>query len=296
MNLRRVAAKFETTQFDTFDEATSLWASKGLTGKIMPVDRFLSIFHRSTVRRQLGIAPNSTLPTSETIRNPATGEVFVVGLVRGDSTEGVAYDSVGILNECDSVGIVNRKATIGSGQDLGVLVNSVAGKHYMSIELRSSSKIRGTTEEFEAHYFLTAPLHSDLQIWDFIVLNGVSYQVATVYIDSGLRFARVIERDDPRVDIVFYKKGPTSGYNPTTGQVTDGLTAYNMSGFFESFEAKDIDNQSIFSRDMKFIIEQANIGIVPEEKDELVYQGQRYKVHTVQQDFLKKQFKLHCRV
>lgn len=296
MNFRNIAAKFETTSFDGFDEATQTWVKDSLKGKVMPIDRFLSIFHRATTRRALGIAPNSPLPASHTIRVPSTGEIFIVGLIRSDQKDSNVYDSVGILSKAYSVGQVKRKATIGTGENLGVLVESVVGNHYMDIELRTSSEIDGATEEYESKFFLTAPVHSDIQPWDYISLNGTNYQVTVTYIDSGLKMCRVIQREDPRVDVTYHRRGATSAYSPSTGVVTSGLTDFPTSGFFEGFNSSEVDETTILSKDVKLIIAKSDIGFYPETGDELTYSGQTYKVHRVHEDFLSKQIKLHCRV
>jgi len=294
MNLRRVANKFETTSFDIFNESTQLWETEGMDGKIMPIDRFLSIFHRATRRRALGLSPNATLPTSNTIRDASTGQAYVVGLVRADAAKDTAYDSTGILHGCDYIASILRKAPIGLASDPGVLVETTVGQHYMDIELRASAESPETTDEYDAHFFLTAPAQADIQQWDFVNYNGTSYHIQTVYNDSGLKMARVVEQADPRVDVTFHKRAATAAYAPATGVVTSGMVNYAISGFFRGFQLKDVNEESISSGDVQFIIEQDNIGVVPTNHDELTWESQTYKVKAVQQDFLKRQYKLHC--
>jgi hypothetical protein len=294
MNLRKVAAKFETTSFDVFNETTQLWESDGFTGKVMPIDRFLSIFHRATRRRALGLSPGAIIPASNTLRDPATGQAYIMGLTREDSRNATAYDQTGILHGCDYIAEIFRSAPVGAVDDPGVLVPASVGEHYMDIELRASAENEEATGTFDGHFFLTAPAQADLEQWDFIVYQGTSYQVHTVYNDSGMTMARIVERDDPRVDIVFHHKGATSDYDPSTGTVTAGMTDYNVSGFFQGFELTDIDNDAVSSGDLQFIIKQSHIGVTPTIQDELTWEGQRYKVRSVQRDFTEEQYKLHC--
>ena len=294
MDLRRIANTFETTSFDIFNESTQLWESDGMEGKIMPIDRFLSIFHRATRRRALGLAPGTVLPDSHTIRDPATGQAYIVGLIRTDSAKAVAYDSVGILHGVDSIGTISRKATVGPADDPGILASSDVGSHYMDMELRSSVEADERIDTFESHFFLTTPTQSDIQQWDFITYQGRIFQVQAAYNDSGMNMARVVEKDDPRVDVTFHKKGDTSDYNPITGVVTSGLVDYAVSGFFRGFAITEIDGSAVSSGDMQFIISQEHIGVVPTNQDELTYNGKRYNIKAVQQDFEREQYILHC--
>jgi hypothetical protein len=294
MDLRRVANKFENTSFDVFNETTQLWEKDGMRGKVMPIDRFLSIFHRATRRRALGIAPTATIPASNTIRDPSTGQAYIMGLVRGDAAKGVHYDGVGILHGCDVIGEIIRKAPIGLSTDPGVLVQASAGQHYMDIELRSASESDESIQNYESHFFLTAPHQADLQQWDYITYDGRSYQVQSSYNDSGMTMARVVERTDPRVDVTFHKKGGASGYDPVTGTVTSGMVDYAVSGFFRGFALTDVDNEAVSSGDVQFVIQQDHIGVIPSAQDQLTWDGQKYNVKAVQQDFLNHQYNLHC--
>jgi hypothetical protein len=296
MDLRRVAAKFETTSFDVFNETTQLWETGGMVGKIMPIDRFLSIFHRATRRRALGLPPSATLPASRTIRDPATGQAYVVGLVRGDSAKAIHYDSVGVLHGCDVVAEVFRKAPVGPVNDPGALVSSSTGVHYMDLELRSASEADETVQTYESHFFLTCPAHTDITQWDYVSYLGKTYEVQASYNDSGLTMCRVVERIDPRVDVTFHKKGAGSGYNPSTDVVTSGMVDYTVSGFFKGFSLDDVDGEAVSSGDVQFIIQQTHIGVVPSAEDQLTWDGQRYNIKAVQQDFLSHEYHLHCRI
>lgn len=294
MDLRRVANKFETTAFDVFNETTLLWETGTLTGKVMPIDRFLSIFHRATRRRSIGISPSSAIPAHHTIREPLTGKAYIMGLIRGDVKDGAYYDRVGILHGVDVLGQVHRKAPVGPANDPGILVDSVIGSHYMDVELRSASESDEGVENFESHFFLTAPYHSDLMPWDFITYEGESYQVQVPYVDSGMRMARVVKRDDPRVDVVFHKKSGTSGYDPATQTVTTGIVDYQISGFFRGFGLADVDGVAVSSGDVQFVVQTDHIGVYPTNQDQLTWRGNKYNIAAVQEDFLSKHYTLHC--
>ena len=210
MNLRKVAASFETTHFDTYDETLDTWTECGMQGKVLPLDRFLSNFNRPTKRRSLGLSPTAVVPTSNTLRVPATGEIYFIGELRQDSQNSVAYDQLGILHRSTTLGTVNRRAPAGPSNDPGWLVDAVSSTHYMDMELRSASEIDEHEQRFDGSYFAVLPPHADLQPWDRLNVGGLDYIVQISHMDSGFRFARAINRIDPRKDFVYHSRGNTA--------------------------------------------------------------------------------------
>lgn len=294
MNLRKVAASFETTEFDAWDESNELFVAKSLTGKIRSVDRFLSNFNRPTKRRLLGLSPSATIPASNTIRDPSTGEIYFIGELRQDSEQGVAYDQVGVLHKTTAIATISRKAPIGPGNDPGVLVASQIGKHYADVELRSASETEEQENDFEGNYFLMMPPHVDLEEWDEVTFDSEAYMIKTPYFDSGFRFARAVKREDPRKDFTYYFRDTGVAYNTATRVVTEGFTTYSVTGFSLEFELDDLNYTPLKVGRQKIVIKQSHIGIVPSAEDELLWEGQRYKVKGVSQDFLNAQYQLDC--
>lgn len=294
MDLRKVAAWFETTEFDTYDEALDSWTTCGMAGKVMPVDRFLSNFNRPTRRRSLGLSPLAVTPASNTIRVPATGEIYIIGGLRQDSRESEAYDEVGILHRSETLGVVNRKAPAGPSNDPGWLMDAVAANHYMDVELRATSGVDEQKQQFEGDYFVILPPHADIQLWDRLTVDGEDYMVELAYMDSGFKFVRAIKRQDHRQNFVYHSRSAAAGYVPSTGVVTDGLVDYNVTGFAMDDEIGDSTTLQTKTSDLAITVEQSHIGVVPTTEDELTWDSKRRRVINVKQDFLKEQYHLHC--
>jgi hypothetical protein len=294
MNLRKVAATFETTQFETYDEALETWDFCPLVGKVMPIDRFLSNFNRPTKRRLLGISPDAEIPDSRTIRVPSTGEIYFIGELRTDAQQGAAYDQVGVLHRSVATAVINRKAPVGPSNDPGWLVSAEIGKHYGDTELRATAEIEENRQEFEGDYFVMFPPQASLERWDEVVFQGDNYMIQTSYPDSGFRFARAVRRSDPRTDFVYHARSITSGYNTATGQVFDGLVNYNVTGLAFGDNVSELNYAALKAGELKVVVEQDHIGIVPKTEDELTWDGQLYKVFRVSQDFQHNQYELHC--
>lgn len=294
MDLRKVAASFETTKFDAWDESNELFVAESLTGKIRSVDRFLSNFNRPTKRRLLGISPSATIPASNTIRDPSTGEIYFIGELRQDSAKGATYDQVGVLHKTTAIATISRRAPVGPGNNPGVLVASEIGKHYADVELRSASETDEQEDDFEGSYFLMMPPHADLEEWDEITFDSEVYMIKTPYFDSGFRFARAVKQSDPRKDFTYYFRDTSVAYNTATRVVTAGFTTYSVTGFVRGFELDDINYTPLKAGRIKIIVKQSHIGIIPSAEDELLWDGQRYKVKGVSQDFLNNQFQLDC--
>ena len=294
MNLRKVAASFETTQFDAYNEGSDTWTACAMAGKVMPLDRFLSNFNRPTKRRSLGVSPTAVPPDSNTLRVPATGAIYMMGELRKDSQSSVAYDQVGILHRSTTLGTINRRAPAGPAEDPGWLVETEIASHYMDMELRSASEIDEHEQRYDGSYFAVMPPHAQMQSWDRLNADGFDYIVQVQYMDSGFRFARVVNRIDPRKDFVYNSQGGTAGYDPSTRIVTDGFTAYNVTGFALGQGLTESRESSTQDADLVVIVDQANIGVVPTPRDELTWDGQAYKVTKVEEDFIETQYKIHC--
>jgi len=294
MDLRKPAAWFETTEFDIYDEALATWTASGLTGKIMPADRFLSNFNRPTRRRSLGLPPETAVPASNTIRVPSTGEIYFIGALRQDAQGGYAYDKIGILHRSETLGTVNRRAPVGPSNNPGWLVETVVASHYMDVELRSTSEVDEQKQQFEGDFFVAMPPHATPQAWDRLSIGGEDYMVELTYADSGFKFVRAIKRQDHRQDFVYHSRSAAVDYDPATGVVTDGLVNYNVTGFAMDDQLGDSNTLQTKESRLVITVEQAHIGVVPTTEDELTWNSQRRRVMRVDQDFLNQQYHLHC--
>lgn len=293
MDLRRAAAYFEGTSFDTWDEGTSTWTLGAITAKLAPVDRFLSNFHRPTHRRMLGINPATSLPASNTIRVQSTGDIYIIGQLRSDDKNDYEYDSIGIAHLTTFQLVVHRKAPIGPSNDPGVLIDSVVGTHYGDIEFRATSESPEQHEEYEDDVFLILPPHTDLQEWDFVYRGTETYQVKSAYIDSGFMFARAVLRQDYRRDFTYHRKGTGAGYNTATGIVTSGFVDYAVTGFSRNISEEEISYADMRPKQLKIVIKQDHIGFTPSIDDQMTWtDGLRYDVRGVRQDPASEEWQL----
>lgn len=283
MDLRTAAAYFEGTSFDTYDEGTAAWTLDAFYAKLAPVDRFLSNFHRPTHRRMLGIDPSVSLPASNTIRLGTTGDVYIIGQVRGDDRDDYEYDNIGISHLVTSTVEIHRRAPTGPSSNPGWLVDSTVGTHYADLEFRASVLGAEQHDSFDDEFFVILPPHADLQEWDFIVRGTETYQVKSSYIDSGFRFGRCVQRSDVRRDFVYLSRGAGFGYDPDTG-VTGGLTAYNVTGFARNLTEEEVNYATITPERLKLVVRRAHIGITPKIDDQVIWEGITYEVRGVNSD------------
>ena len=294
MRLRRAAAYFEGTTFDVYDETSFQWSLTNFKAKLAPVDRFLSNFHRPTHRRMLGISPDTTLPPYSTVRVQSTQDVYILGQIRKDDSNDTEYDRIGIAHLASGLFSVNRKSTIGSESDPGVLVNTVLGNHYGDIEFRSDGVSPEQHEGYESEFFIILPPHADVQEWDFITQGSDSYQVKSSYIDSGFIFVRAVRRDDYRKDFTYYHKGSTAGYDTSSGIVADGFEPYQVTGFVRNIAEDEFEYATTRDKTLKLVVRAEHIGIVPTTDDQLTWDGIRYGVEIVRKDPTGEEYQLFC--
>ena len=294
MDLRKAAAYFEGTTFDSYDETLDSWTLNAFTAKLAPVDRFLSNFDRPTHRRMLGVAPGVSLPADNTIRVQSTQDVYILGQVRADDKNNTEYDRIGIAHLVYNQFTINRKSPVGPASDPGPLINSVIGFHYGGLEFRSDSVAPEQHEGYEGEFFIILPPHADVQEWDFIYHGSDTYQVKSTYTDSGFIFARAVQRVDYRKEFTYHHKGDTAGYDASTGTVTSGLVDYQVSGFARNISEDEFEYATTKDKSMKIVIRKDHIGIVPKTDDQLTWEGITYNVSIVRQDPADEEYQLYC--
>jgi hypothetical protein len=294
MDLRKVAASFETTEFDAYDESTNLWDACFLLGKVMPIESEVSNSNRTTRRALLGTDPLAVFPDSNTIRVSAAGDIYIVGDLRRDYKDSAAYDQSGLLHRSTTVGTINRRAPAGASTDPGWLVNTLISTHYMDIELRAVKETEEQEQQFDKQYRIIMPFHAIVQQWDRINVGGYDYIVEAGYVDSGFKLARAANRPDPRKDFTYYSRGDTAAFNTSNGVVTSGLTAYNVTGFAIDAKSGQVQNTAAKSGTFTLVVDKTHIGVIPTSKDEVTWESQRSKVIEVEEDFIDFQYKIHC--
>jgi len=300
MDLRRAANRFETTDFDVYNEATDVWTLASFTAKLGPIDRFLSNFHRPTQRRLFSVDPAVTLPTNKTVRDSGTQDIYLLGQSREDGQDNVVYDKVVIAHlvsqsYVSGLAVVSRKNVVGTGTDLGVLVAANVGTHYAGVELRTAKAEEEQFLEYESAFVIVLPSHADLHEWDFITLNSITYKVESLFGDSGYKFGRITEMDDPRLDFT-YLRAETPVYVPTTGDMSPGEVAYLVSGIASGYKVEEIDGAVIRSTDVNLTIEQSDIGFTPTDGDRVTVEGVTYSINAIGKDYKNHQWHLKCRM
>ena len=98
MDLAAAATYYCTTPLEAYVPASDTWLDEGLLGNIVPTDRFITIYNRPAHLRQLTYEVGASLPASGILRNPATGEVYLVGQTREDTRGGTVYVGTVLLH------------------------------------------------------------------------------------------------------------------------------------------------------------------------------------------------------
>jgi hypothetical protein len=282
MDLAGAATMFCTTPLESFDPSTGLWSNEGLLGNIVPTDRFISIYNRPVHLRQLTFKIGAALPASGVLRNPATGEVYIMGQARRDTRRSTTYVGTVMLHlvsgYAGELTELHRKAPVGPSNDPGVLVDSVITTTYFDIELRSALENDKQVSSSRGEYLLWAPATVTLAPWDFIQINSDWYRVHQAYFDSGFQMARVFKETDDREDIVYSRK--SSAYNAGTG-ASGGFTDYNVTGLIDSRKIQSNDALDISPSEVDIRIMVDHIGFTPSVYDEFTASGVVYSVTEV---------------
>lgn len=214
---------------DLEDFDSSLLAQ--FSGRVFRLDRFTTIYHRPTRRRQLAFASDQVLPASKVVKHVSSGDVYILSNTeKKEEAGGTIYDRIvaGNLANAPSggLGYLYRPTIEGGIDDPGaasfVLVSSV----YLDTELRSVSAEDGTEGVEVGQYFVTMPANSGAVDSDWIVFAGDYYKLVEPYFDSGFLMARAIREPYDLVPITYYIMSDLGGgYDPESGTVTQRNTS-----------------------------------------------------------------------
>lgn len=285
MRLKRFTRAREWVVFEVL--TASGWVS-GFSGRLTPVDRFLSNFNKPLRRRMLFTDPNTPLPDSNVFRDPLSGEIFIAGQSRYDNDGDELYQRVTVCHSVtgDSADLLplRRKAPVGPIGDPGWLVESVIAEVYGDFELRATAEADGANNETFGLYFLHLPMGTGAKAYDFITFKGQPYRIDAVYYDSGFEVARVSQRKDDRQDLVF-KLAALPTYNRQTGEVeSQGETLANVTATVKAYsdvrDTKEVDSAGTLT----VFVDEANIGFEPKTGMKLEYYGTHYECKRVVRD------------
>lgn len=297
MDLKKAADYFDKELFATYDSAAQTWTEDDFKGRMMPVDRFLSNFSRPLHRRMLICSPDEVIPDSGTLRSSATNEIYLIGQVRFDAYANNPYQALYMAHLVSGlnggVGVVTKRSAVGPSNDPGHLVKATVGSYYMDLELRATTPEEGTEHQVAGQYFAMAPPECNLDEWDYIALNGKNYRVKEGYFDSGLRFARVLQTEDDRVDFVYHKITGFS-YSTASGTPTPVVQDYNVTGAIHEFKRIADDTDRVSENTFKLIIASEHTGFPPSPRESVRIDEEDHTILRVDRDPLTSEWTLIC--
>lgn len=207
-------------------------------GRLAPVDRFLSNFHKPLQRRMLHTDPKDPLPALGVIKLKATGEIYLVGDSREDSSNDETFDRLNVLHLvsnnssgiCEYFNYHNDLADPAATSPINIGLTS-EGEFYVAVEYISTKTMESGDEAYQGKFFIygqsTLPFKRD----GYFSIHGVNYKVVQALIDSGFSCAIALQQDDDMVPITYKQiNEATSGYNVASGVMDLNYTEYTFAG------------------------------------------------------------------
>lgn len=271
MELSRVAAYFDKTQIDVFDDAAGLWIEAEVTGQFKLADDFISIFNRPTRRRMLFLSPDEydKMKNNSLIREPVTGLLYLFGEPQFDLLED-PYRVTLPLHKVLLQTTVTRRATIGGAGDPGVLVDTALTPVYADIELRTLADDGDTDNSLHSKQFIWLPKNADVVAGDVLVFDGITYIVQVTYQDTGFLGARITSEPDSRVDFTYRQRTGDPTFNNSTGVYTPNYSNFFISAELDSIEEESDDGDIVSDTLYTVFIEYLAIGFTPNIGDAMV--------------------------
>ena len=232
-SLRSAAARFQHDEFHPWIEADGAFDTSAeaiIVGRLFRIDRFTTIYHRPTRRRQITFPPRTILPQSLVVKHRLTGEIFILSQSRRmDATAVSVYENIVTghlaMPPSGGLGTVFRPALQGTLDDPGPAEWIEVANTYMDVELRTTENAEHAEEQAIAHTMVVLPASVSAADNDWIRLNGATYKIVELYIDGGFSYARAIkEQYDMSVITYYFDTGSGGGYDPETGTLTQTVT------------------------------------------------------------------------
>lgn len=245
LSLKTAAQRFSKDLFAIWDPVSDTFETvPSVRGKRFRIDRFTTIYHRPTRRAYIRLL-DPAFPGVGVIKRSGTDEVYLVSETLHTDIEAgqLRYEDLRMSHlvtpPSGGFGTFTPVRTTGTGENLGPVNLSTSYNVYLDLELQSAVNVEENIDAVTPRFILNhsanvEPLHGDM-----FYLDGRSFIVSVPYVDGGLRSARVSELPPAYETFTYRKRSGTGGYNPTTGQVTQGVTDLLFSGILGRIQKTD---------------------------------------------------------
>ncbi len=231
MDLKPTVSETRTELFEALQSDGSFvsWAR----GRIAPVDRFLSNFHKPLQRRMLFSDPKHTFPESGVLRLKSSQEIFLVGESREDGENDESFDRLTVLHVVSnsSSGLTeyfNYRHDLADSL-VGNIAKTSEGDFYVAVEYVSTKAMEAGDEAYQGKFFVYGPANIPFARDGVFEVLGKNYKVVQAFHDSGFSCAIVLEQPDDMVGIVYHQIDESaSGYDVVTGSLTIGTIDHTL--------------------------------------------------------------------
>lgn len=290
-SLRSAAARFQHDEFHPWIEADGAFDTSAeaiIVGRLFRIDRFTTIYHRPTRRRQITLPPRTVLPQSLVVKHRLTGEIFILSQShRMDSVAASVYDDIVTghlaMPPSGGRGTVFRPTLQGTLDDPGPAELIEIADTYMDVELRTTENVANAEEQTVANTMIVISSSVSVADNDWVRLNGANYKVTEPYFDGGFTYVRALKEPyDLSVLTYYFDTGFGGGYDPETGVVTQTVTeAKQISGIVVLKQETASGTGEVEAWSGKAYIDVNMITWKPTINHSIEYAGVKYKIVSV---------------
>lgn len=298
LSLKTAAQRFSKDLFAIWDPTTNTFETvPSVKGKRFRIDRFTTIYHRPTRRAYIRLL-DPAFPGVGVIKRSGTDEVYLVSETLHTDIEAgqLRYEDLRMSHlvtpPSGGAGTFTTVRTTGTGEDLGPVDMTTSYNVYLDLELQSAVNVEENIDAVTPRFILNhsanvEPLHGDV-----FYFNGRSFIVSVPYVDGGLRATRVSELPPAYETFTYRKRTGTGGYDPITGQVTQGVTDLLFSGILGRIQKTDDQRQQTTPTQMELYVYEHHIGFQFEVGNVVLKDSTAYYVNAVTRLREDKQWKV----
>ena len=301
MFLSAIAQKAMHERFVGYDEDSKEFSDLVITGRLGPVDRFLSIYNQPTRMRGLFLRPGTTLPASRIVKHEASNRIYLLGVERMDAkwdeAGGDPYVSVISAHDVSEsvlgyggVCTITRRVPLGPQDNPGWLVETEVCQTYSDLQHYSSAKEPQVFDHKTSTFVAWFSSAITLMAHDKVQVGPTSYRVQETFSDMGMLGARLTRDPDPRMDVQVVRV--TREYNENTYDYHTTRQVFNVTVAVPLVEDTALwgDRES----SVTLSIQAEHIGFPPEVDMEVIFQGVSRRVSQVINPAGDSQYKVVC--
>lgn len=288
VSLKTAAQAWNTETILSWDPDTDSFDTE-ILGRKRNIDPFVSLWHRSSRRSALFVAPDTDLSKLYVAKHAPTGIVYLVSQTyekdhyKGEGIYSVMLRIQKAMSPSGGRGEFYPVTVSGTGDNLGAVAVGPAVPAYLDVELRAIERPDASIYEDVGEYIVFCSHNFSPKDGDFIKLGAEWYHSKEWYCEAGFLCARAIRSEPAFITATFELIDADSPViDPSLGKMT--LNTPKLREVSTQIEEQALSgraNERLYSSKVTCYVVFGHIGFTPRLGQKVTVSGVRYTIVNV---------------